>query len=234
MTTVPWGEYATGPQLQSYLEAFTDDMGLRDSIQFNSKVTSVEQNQDDKKWKIHVSKSNKENGASTNETLEFDYLVMARGLFSGRYKNIPTFPGQERFTGDTVHSVDFCDANIVKGKRVLVIGGGKSAVDCALEASKHDAASVILLQRASQWPTPRKIAGIIPFQYVFYSRFGTALVSAHRGTFPGGSGKVVNAFRNSIGSALMRPVFGLVEELFAFQFGLYGDLRPKIDVVTGF
>jgi cation diffusion facilitator CzcD-associated flavoprotein CzcO len=32
----------------------------------------------------------------------------------------------------------------------------------------------------------------------------------------------------------MRPVFALLEEIFAFQFDLRGDLRPKLDVVSGF
>jgi dimethylaniline monooxygenase (N-oxide forming) len=129
----------------------------------------------------------------------------------------------------------FRNATVAKDKRVVVIGGGKSAVDCAIEASRAGASSVTLLQRTANWPTPRMIAGVIPFQYIFLSRLGTALVSAHRGTFPGGSGKAVNVFRNSIvGPALMRPVFALVEELFAFQFNLRGDLRPKQDVVSNF
>jgi cation diffusion facilitator CzcD-associated flavoprotein CzcO len=33
---------------------------------------------------------------------------------------------------------------------------------------------------------------------------------------------------------IMRPVFGIVEELFAFQFNLRGNLRPKDDVVSDF
>jgi dimethylaniline monooxygenase (N-oxide forming) len=234
---VKWGEYATGVQVQDYLERYTDAYGLRESIQFNTKVTSVQQEQDginniNNKWKVNV--TNTKDGSK--DTLEFDYLVMARGLYSGSSQYIPSIPGQEAFTGEIVHSTDFCDAAVAKNKRVVVVGGGKSAVDCALEAYYGGgASSVTLLQRHAHWPTPRYIAGVIPFQYVFLSRFGTALVSAHRGTFPGGSGKAVNAFRNSvIGPALMRPVFALVEELFAFQFGLYGDLRPKEDVVSGF
>jgi dimethylaniline monooxygenase (N-oxide forming) len=147
---------------------------------------------------------------------------------------MPSIPGQKDFPGEVVHSDEFRDASVAQNKRVVVVGGGKSAIDCAIEASRAGATSVTLLQRTAYWPAPRKIAGLLPFQYIFYSRFGTALVSAHRGTFPG-SGKAVNAFRNSIiGPALMRPVFAAVEELFAFQFGLRGDLRPKHDIVDGF
>jgi dimethylaniline monooxygenase (N-oxide forming) len=107
-------------------------------------------------------------------------------------------------------------------------------VDCAVEAARAGATSVTMVQREAHWPTPRRIAGLIPFQYVFLSRFGTALVSAHQGTFPGGSGPVVNAFRDSVGRYLVKPIFRAVEELFAIQFGLRGDLRPKADIVADF
>jgi cation diffusion facilitator CzcD-associated flavoprotein CzcO len=229
MTSVAWGDYATGEQVQTYIESYADAFGLRDFIQFNTKVTRAQQIGDGR-WKIHI-----ETKEGATDIIDFDYLVMATGLYSGINKYTPSIPGQQVFPGEIIHSCDFHDASVAKDKRVVVIGGGKSAVDCAIEASRAGASSVTLLQRTAYWPTPRKIAGIIPFQYIFLSRFGTALVSAHRGTFPGGSGKAVNFFRNSIiGPALMRPVFALVEELFAFQFGLRGDLRPKQDVVSSF
>ena len=233
MESVSRGEYATGPQVQAYIENYANDFDLRDSIQFNTKVTSVaprDKSDNESSWSVETESSD-----GKREIHDFDYVVVATGLYSGQNKVIPSKPGQESFSGDIVHSSEFYDASVAKNKRVVVIGSGKSAVDCAIEASRAGASSVTLLQRSAHWPTPRKIAGLIPFQYIFLSRLGTALVSAHQGTFPGGSGKAVNAFRNSVvGPLLMRPVFRLVEELFAFQFGLRGELRPKGDVVSDF
>ena len=228
--SVARGEYATAAQVQDYIEGYADDFGLRPAIRFNTKVTAVEQD-DHQKWKVQTESSS---GEKTSQQ-EFDYLVVATGLFSGTNKFLPSIAGQETFGGEIVHSSDFSDPAMARNKRVVVVGGGKSAVDCAIEAaSQGGASSVTLLQRTAHWPTPRKIAGLIPFQYIFLSRLGTALVSTHRGTFPG-SGTAINAFRNSvIGPLLMRPVFAAVEELFAFQLGLRGDVRPKSDVVTSF
>jgi len=243
MTEVEWGGYATGPQVQSYVENYADAFGLRDSIRFNTKVRCVEQRRRDdaaqdgdsaSSWT--VLSENTMDGTYSSE--EFDYLVVATGLYSGLNKHLPPTPGRDVFVGnggEIVHSSEFYDAAAATNKRVVVVGSGKSAADCAVEASKAGAKSVTLLQRTAHWPTPRLIAGIIPFQYVFLSRFGTALVSAHKGPFPGGSGPAINAFRNSIiGPLLMRPIFRAVEELFAFQFGLRGELRPKKDVVEDF
>jgi dimethylaniline monooxygenase (N-oxide forming) len=227
------GEYASRAQVQEYMEDYADAYSLKDHIRFNTEVTTVSQAEDRKNWKVQ-SRSTNDGDSSSTTTEEFDYLVVSTGLYSNRNRFIPNIPGQESFPGDIVHSCDFTKAAIAKDQRVVVLGGGKSAVDCAVTAARAGASSVTLLQRTPHWPTPRKIAGIIPFQYIFLSRLGTALVSLHRGTYPG-SGKVVNMFRNSIiAPLLMKPVFGLVEELFAFQFGFRGELRPKEDVVTDF
>jgi dimethylaniline monooxygenase (N-oxide forming) len=135
---------------------------------------------------------------------------------------------------NVLHSSDFDDNSVAMGKRVVVVGGGKSGVDCAIQAAKAGASSVTLLLRETHWPTPQYIAGIIPFQHVFLSRLGQALVSTHTAPLPG-TGFAINAFYNSlVGPMLMKPVFRAVEELFAFQFNLRGPLRPKEDVVKGF
>jgi hypothetical protein len=46
MTTVAWGEYASGPQVQAYIEHYSEAFGLRDVIQFNTRVTGVHQLED--------------------------------------------------------------------------------------------------------------------------------------------------------------------------------------------
>ena len=67
------------------------------------------------------------------------------------------------------------------GAPVVVVGGAKSAIDIAVDAiSVGGAASSTLLYRSAHWGTPRLIAGLIPFQYVFLSRFGQLLVRYSR------------------------------------------------------
>jgi dimethylaniline monooxygenase (N-oxide forming) len=99
MTNVAWGEYATGEQVQTYIESYADAFGLRDSIQFNTKVTNAQQ-MEDGKWTIQIEP--KEGVAGT---LDFDYLVMSTGLFSRGNKYIPSTPGREVFPGEIMHSL---------------------------------------------------------------------------------------------------------------------------------
>jgi phosphonate transport system substrate-binding protein len=109
MKTVAWGEYATGEQVQAYIESYADAFGLREAIQFDTKVTGAQQTEDGR-WKIQTKTKD---GAGA--VLNFDYLVMATGLYSGGNKHILSIPGQEVFTGEIMHSDDFSQCNCRQG-----------------------------------------------------------------------------------------------------------------------
>ena len=51
--------------------------------------------------------------------------------------DIPALPGREAFPGAVLHSTAFTAAEAagVRGKHVVVVGGAKSALDCALAAA---------------------------------------------------------------------------------------------------
>jgi len=165
---------------------------------------------------------------------DFDFAVVATGMYSRAA--VPAWEGAAAFAaagGAVVHSTDFVDARAAAGKRVVVVGGAKSAADCALAAARAGAASTALVARAAHWGTPRKIAGVIPFQFVFLSRFGQGLVSLFKGVLPGTPAPLLAAAHAALAPA-MRPVFGLVELLFAAQLGLRGARAPALDVVADF
>jgi len=63
-----------------------------------------------------------------------------------------------------MHSFDFREPSQVLGKKVVVVGAGKSAIDAAVECARSGAEEVTLLSRQPHWPTPRKIAHLVPFQ----------------------------------------------------------------------
>ncbi|GIL75068.1 hypothetical protein Vretifemale_4905 [Volvox reticuliferus] len=60
--------------------------------------------------------------------------------------------------------------SLARGRRVVIIGSGKTAMDCAsgLLVSRC-AASVTLLYRSAHWPVPRSVLGI-PVRRLLFSR----------------------------------------------------------------
>eukprot|EP01135_Chromosphaera_perkinsii_P005792 Nk52_evm2s365 gene=Nk52_evmTU2s365 len=78
-----------------------------------------------------------------------DTVIVASGSYHA--PNIPTFAGQKMFKGDIMHSKEYKNQEVVKGKRVVVVGSGNSAVQIAHDASLS-ASNVILAHREPvQW-----------------------------------------------------------------------------------
>jgi len=104
------------------------------------------------------------------------------------------------------------DAEIARGKHVLVVGYGKSACDVTVPVSEV-AASTDVIARHLLWKVPRRIGGAVNFKLLLLTRMGEALFPYLR---PGGVERFLhgpaNGIRgrmiNSVGSASVRQ-FGL-------------------------
>ena len=82
-------------------------------------------------------------------------LIAATGSFSRPY--LPEFPGQASFCGELLHSSAYRQPAAYNGRRVIVVGGGNSAVQIAVELGA--VARVSLATRAPLKLTPQRILG---------------------------------------------------------------------------
>ena len=87
-------------------------------------------------------------------------LVLATGRDGLGEPTIPDFMKSLQRHKSWAHSTDAVDFNTLKGKRVVVIGVGASAVDNAAEALEAGAGEVRLLARRKAMPTVNKLMGI--------------------------------------------------------------------------
>lgn len=231
---VPSGYFPKGPEVQKYIEDYAAHHKLNPLVKLNTIVERCEQLPQQAGWAITTKSVT---GQQPSQTESFDYLVVSTGMYSK--PNLPTFGGDgggngqalAAFQGKVVHSTEYTDNQQGKGEHVVVIGGAKSAIDLVLETSKVSKRSTIVYTQ-SHWGSPTKIAGLIPFQYVFLSRLGQALVSWYKGAWPGAPASVHSA--HSVLRRVMGPIFGIVEALFAFQLNRYGAYKPRDDVVKDF
>src|SRR5436305_2383859 len=73
---------------------------------------------------------------------------------------IPPWPGAEAFPGPLLHSHDYRDAEPLPGSRVLVVGGGNSGSDIALDLAGGGALGVALAVRTPPGIVPRQALGL--------------------------------------------------------------------------
>ena len=118
-------DYPSHDQLRRYFQAYAHRFNLYPHIEFNTLVKSCVLTAD-KQWQVTVKKDGIE------KTQLFTHLVVCNGHhWKPRY---PDYPGD--FEGEFLHSHQFKKAAPFENKRVLVIGGGNSACDVAVETSR--------------------------------------------------------------------------------------------------
>lgn len=129
-------DYPSHRLILEYFNSYADFFNLRHYISFNSTVLKVQQSAD-KKWLVQV-----QIGDTLNDLL-FDYLLVANGHHWDPY--VPQYKGS--FSGTILHSHTYKRSQEFKNKRVLVVGGGNSACDLAVEISRISANTCISMRR---------------------------------------------------------------------------------------
>ena len=136
--------------IADYFEAYVDHFGFRHTIQFNTEVVHISRRPD----------SVYEVTLSTGEVRRYDAVAVANGHhWDPRWPDPPP-PG--RFDGISVHSHSYVDPDEpypLRGKRVVVVGMGNSAMDIACELARPDTAHKVIL-------SARRGAHVIP-HYLF-------------------------------------------------------------------
>ncbi len=129
-------DYPSHRQLLDYFTAYADHFALLHYIRFNTEVIKVFPAEADQWQIIYV------DSTGTHEEV-FDYLLVANGHHWDPL--LPVYPGN--FTGDILHSHQYKNARPFQNKRVLVVGGGNSACDIAVEISRIAPGTCISVRR---------------------------------------------------------------------------------------
>lgn len=157
-------EYATYPmpdslpdypnhfQIAQYFDDYVDHFGFRDRIRFRTEVTSVEQ--EDGGWR--VTSRSLDTGDETSDV--YDAVMVANGHHWNERWPEPGFPGQESFEGEEIHVHGYREPDVMRGKRVLVLGIGNSATDLAVESSRNADATFLAMRRGA-WIVPKYVGG---------------------------------------------------------------------------
>jgi dimethylaniline monooxygenase (N-oxide forming) len=143
-------DYPDHFQMAAYFDEYVDHFGLREKIRFRTEVLSVEPVDDE--WEVTVE------GSGGRETNRYRAVVVANGHHWDPRWPEPTFPGADEFSGEQIHAHHYREADVLRGRRVLVLGIGNSATDIAVESSRIGDATFISMRRGA-YVIPKYING---------------------------------------------------------------------------
>lgn len=144
-------DYPHHSQLLEYFKSYARHFGLFDVIRFSTSVERVEPVEGGCFWQVTVS-----DAAGTTETSRYAGVVIANG--HNWHPKTPDYPGIEQFAGEVIHSAQYKGADILSGKRVLVIGAGNTGCDVAVESAQN-AEATFHSTRRGYWYVPKYIYG---------------------------------------------------------------------------
>jgi len=144
-------DYPDHFQMAAYFDEYADHFGLREKISFRTEVVRVEPS--DGAWAVTT---RTETGAET--TNRYRAVIVANGHHWDPRWPEPAFPGADEFEGEQLHAHHYREPDVLRGKRVVVLGLGNSAVDIAVESSRI-ADKTFLAVRRGAYVLPKYING---------------------------------------------------------------------------
>jgi cation diffusion facilitator CzcD-associated flavoprotein CzcO len=216
-----WPDFLGPAQSHAYLKSYAKRFGLEDAITFNTRVTRVEKR--DATWRVWTN--------DENEPRHYDGLIVANGHhWDARLPDHVTGADE-----GVIHAQAYKSPNQLRGKKVLVVGGGNSGLDIACDAARYAAESHHSLRRGyhiipklifgrptdrmlerlksvglSRWMVRRIAAGIMRLLVGPYDKYGlpkptTPMFAEH----PAASSQYLELLRH--GEIRVRPDIAMVD-----------------------
>jgi cation diffusion facilitator CzcD-associated flavoprotein CzcO len=149
--------YAMHHQVRDYFESYVDHFGFRDTISFGTCVEEVTRSATGT-WIVRTA------GPAGNVVREYDAVLVANGHHWDARWPEPAYPGE--FAGEQLHAHDYRSGDDLRGRHVVVVGMGNSALDIAVEAARVARSATISVRRG-QWVMPKYLLGRAADQTAF-------------------------------------------------------------------
>lgn len=167
LTDFPWpfkpDLHPSGEQIRTYLQQAIESLGL--DVRTLHEVTALQEEKNG--WTLQ--------GINSSGAFEsfFDFVIIASGHFT-QAKVRPAYPGEKDFNGTITDERDVKNLEVFKGKKVAVVGLGKTALDMSTFAVGR-ATEVHHVFRTPRWMLQEYILGI-HFTRLLFCRFGLVMM----------------------------------------------------------
>jgi monooxygenase len=150
---------ADGPSILNYVHETADENAIRQNIIFSRRLESANWSSEDARWTLSVASTDSNPGDADQrerepEPITCNFLFMCSGYYSYDEPYRPTFEGEEDFEGVMFHPQLWPEDLDYKGKRVVVIGSGATAMTI-VPSIAADVEHITMLQRSPTYVVSR-------------------------------------------------------------------------------
>ncbi|KAF2742436.1 FAD/NAD(P)-binding domain-containing protein [Sporormia fimetaria CBS 119925] len=154
----PWKKpnpIATGESIVDYINATAKKFGIDEKIQFRHKVVSANWSSDAQRWRLEVENE------GIRKVYHAKFVIMGTGYYNYEKPLEARIPGIERFKGQTVHPQFWPQDLDFKGKKMVIIGSGATAITILPAVVDNGVGKVTMLQRSPSYvmSVPQKKPG---------------------------------------------------------------------------
>ncbi|GGE58973.1 monooxygenase [Streptosporangium jomthongense] len=161
---------AEGEDIRNYVAETAKEFGLFDKIRFGLKLINADWSSKDQRWTI----SALQEVSGEEQLFTCSFMVNCAGYYNFDHGYRPRFPDEEAFRGAIIHPQHWPEDLDYRGKKVVVIGSGATAITL-VPAMANEAAKVTMLQRSPSYimamPNTDKISMVLskflPEKWVF-------------------------------------------------------------------
>ncbi len=180
--------YVPRQQLVEYYEAYAQDMGIQP--RFHHRVERIAPSPNG--WRVDAVVTR--GTESTTAAFAAERVVVCTGF--NRIPVRPSWPGQDAFNGEILHSVDYRSGDRFQGQRVLVVGMGNTGAEVALDLAEQGARPALAV---------RSPVNIIPRDFLGRSTQQSAMTFSR---LPNAIGDRIGQWMQRISMGDLRP-YGL-------------------------
>ncbi len=159
----PWNDtkvLADGPAIRQYVIDTAKEYGVDKKIRYGLKIVSADFSTADALWTVQAI----DEGSGEARRFTSRVLISCTGYYNYDQGFLPDFPGADSFKGIRIHPQHWPDKLDYRGKKVVVIGSGATAVTL-VPAMAGTAAHVTMLQRSPSYifsvPGDDKISSLL-------------------------------------------------------------------------
>ena len=149
----PWREpvaLADGRAIRQYIADTAREAGVDRHIRFGHRITRASWSSRNAEWTVEAEVVGAAGQQTGRVCVAGRFLIWASGYYRYSAGFTPQFEGLERFRGMVIHPQHWPERLDCRGKRVVVIGSGATAVTLVPALAK-DAGDVIMLQRSPSY-----------------------------------------------------------------------------------